>query len=335
MSGIQTFISFIFVFGILVIGHEFGHFMLARLNGVKVHEFSIGMGPKLVAHEGKKTKYTVRALPLGGYVQLQGENEESDDPDSFSVKKPAQRLSILAAGSIMNFLMAVVLFFAVFMMVGFPVNVVKEVLPGYPAQLAGIQALDEVVSVDSKTVDSWDSLTKAVSTASTGEFPVVVKRQNETLTLNMTTKKAEDGRLIIGILPENHYSVSQSISAALKSTRDITFGIVDFLGQLVRGKASGEGLVGPVGIVGIVGEASRNGLADLLSVAAIISVNLGIFNLLPFPALDGGRIIFVLYEMIFRKPFNKEWEQQMHYFGFMILLGLMAFMVLKDLKLLP
>lgn len=335
MSGIQTFISFIFVFGILVISHEFGHFMLARLNGVKVHEFSIGMGPKLFAYPGKKTKYTVRALPLGGYVQLQGENEESDAPDSFSVKKPIQRFSILAAGSIMNFLMAIVLFFAVYMMVGFPVNVVKEVLPGYPAQLAGIQAGDEITAVDGKSVDSWDSLTKAVASAGTGEFPVVVLRQDEKLTLNMTTKKAEDGRLIIGILHETRYSAPQSVIAALTSTRDITFGIVDFLGQLVRGKASGEGLVGPVGIVGIVGEASRNGMADLLSVAAIISVNLGIFNLLPFPALDGGRIIFVLYEMAFRKPFNKEWEQQMHYFGFMILLGLMAFMVFKDLKLLP
>ncbi len=335
MSGIQTFISFIFVFGILVISHEFGHFMLARLNGVRVHEFSIGMGPKLFAHEGKKTKYTVRALPLGGYVQLQGENEESDAPDSFSVKKPGQRFSILVAGSVMNFLMAIVLFFAVYMMVGFPVNVVKEVLPGYPAQVAGIQAGDEVVSVDGKVVDSWETLIKAVASAPAGEFPVVVLRQNQELKLNMTTKKAEDGRLIIGILHETRYSAPQAITAALTSTRDVTFGIVDFLGQLVRGKASGEGLVGPVGIVGIVGEASRNGMADLLSVAALISVNLGIFNLLPFPALDGGRIIFVLYEMIFRKPFNKEWEQQMHYFGFMILLGLMAFMVLKDLKLLP
>lgn len=334
MSGIQTFISFIFVFGILVISHEFGHFILARLNGVKVHEFSIGMGPKLFDYPGAKTKYSVRALPLGGYVQLHGENEDSEDPDSFSNKKPWQRFSILVAGSLMNFLMAVVLFFSVYMMLGFSVNVVKEVLPGYPAQAAGIQAGDRVISVDAKTVDSWESLTAAIPEEDKS-FDVIVLRSGEKVTLEMTTKVAEDGRRIIGIRPDVEKSVPMAFRAALISTKEVTFGIADFLGQLVKGKASGDGLVGPVGIVGIVGEASRSGLADLLGVAAVISVNLGIFNLLPFPALDGGRIIFVLYEMIFRKPFNRNWEQQMHYFGFMILLGLMVFMVFKDLKLLP
>lgn len=335
MGAVQTFISFIFVFGLLVISHEFGHFILARLNGVKVHEFSIGMGPQLFSRDTGRTKYSVRALPLGGYVQMQGENEASDDPDSFSMKKPWQRFSILAAGSCMNFLLAIVLFFAVYMMVGFPINVVKEVLPGYPAAEAGLLPGDEVIRIDGKTVDSWETLTAAVPSDAGRQFEVVVLRQGEQLALQMTTKKSDDGRQIIGILHETRISVPESAVSALSTTKNITFGIVDFLSQLFRGKASGEGLVGPVGMVGIVGEASRSGFADLLGVAAIISVNLGIFNLLPFPALDGGRLIFVLYEMIFRKPFNREWEQQMHYFGFMILLGLMAFMVFKDLKLLP
>lgn len=335
MGGVQTFISFIFVFGILVISHEFGHFILARFNGVKVHEFSIGMGPKLYERPGKETKLSIRALPLGGYVQLHGENEDSEDTDSFSAKKPWQRFSVLVAGPLMNFLLAVVLFFSVYMMVGFPVNIVKEVLPGYPAQIAGIQAGDEVILLDGKPVDSWESLTKAVPTDATREFTVRVIRQGQQVVLTMTTKESENGRRIIGILPDTQRSIPRSTLAAFSSTRDVTYGIVDFLGQLVKGKASGDGLVGPVGIVSVVGEASKNGLADLLSVAAIISVNLGIFNLLPFPALDGGRILFVMYEILFRKPFNKAWEQQMHYFGFMILLGLMIFMVFKDLKLLP
>lgn len=335
MGGIQTFISFIFVFGILVISHEFGHFIMARLNGVKVHEFSIGMGPKLLERSGSETKYVVRALPLGGYVQLHGENEDSEDADSFSAKKPWQRFSVLVAGPLMNFLLAVILFFAVYMMIGFPVNVVKEVLPGYPAQVAGIQAGDEVISIDGKPVDSWESLTKAIPEDTTSSFEVIVVRQGQQKVLEMTTKQAEDGRRIIGILHETRRDPAESAKAAITSTRDVATGIVDFLGQLIRGKASGDGVVGPVGIIGVVGEASRSGLADLIGIAAIISVNLGIFNLLPFPALDGGRIIFVLYEMIFRKPFNKAWEQQMHYFGFLILLGLMVYMVFKDLKLLP
>jgi len=335
MSGVQTFLSFVIVFGLLVISHEFGHFILARLNGVRVHEFSIGMGPQLFAKESGLTKYTVRALPLGGYVQLQGENEASDDPDSFSMKKPWQRFSILVAGSLMNFLLAVILFFAVYMMVGFPINVVKEVLPGYPAAQAGILPGDEVVRVDGRPVDSWETLTEAVPSDPNKRFQVVVIRQGETLTLEMGTQAAEGGRRIIGILHETRMSVPLSAVNAVKTTGNVTFGIVDFLGQLVKGQASGDGVVGPVGMVGIVGEASRSGLADLMGVAAMISVNLGIFNLLPFPALDGGRLLFVLYEMIFRKPFNRDWEQQMHYFGFMILLALMAFMVFKDLKLLP
>lgn len=335
MGGIQTFISFVFVFGILVISHEFGHFIMARLNGVKVHEFSIGMGPKLYEYPGAQTKYTVRALPLGGFVQLHGENEESEDEDSFSAKKPWQRFSVLVAGPLMNFLLAILLFFSVYMMIGFPVNIVKEVMPGYPAAAAGVMAGDEITAIDGKPVDSWDSLTQAIPTDSEEAFDVVVIRQGSPVTLKMTTKASEDGRRIIGIMHETRRNIPESAQAALVSTRTVSTGIVDFLGQLVRGQASGEGVVGPVGIVGVVGEASRSGLADLLGVAAIISVNLGIFNLLPFPALDGGRIIFVLYEMLFRKPFNKAWEQQMHYFGFLILLGLMIFMVFKDLKLLP
>lgn len=335
MSGIQTFISFVFVFGMLVISHEYGHYILARWNGVKVHEFSIGMGPKLFERTGKNTLLSVRALPLGGYVQLHGENESSEDIDSFSAKKPWQRFLILVAGSSMNFLLAVLLFFSIYMMVGFPVNIVQEVLEGYPAQQAGILPGDEVIAIDGKPVDSWEALIRAVPTDSSREFGVTVLRQGQELTLSMTTREAEGGRRIIGILHETRSSVPQAFGAALTSTRDVTLGIFDFLGQLVRGKATGEGLVGPVGIVGIVGEASRSGFADLLGVAAIISVNLGIFNLLPFPALDGGRILFVLYEMVFRRPFNREWEQQAHYFGFMILLGLMAYMVFKDLNLLP
>lgn len=335
MGGIQTFISFIFVFGILVISHEFGHFILARLNGVKVYEFSIGMGPKLLERQGKETKYTVRALPLGGYVQLHGENEESDDVDSFSAKKPWQRFLVLVAGSLMNFLLAVVLFFSVYMMIGFPVNIVKDVLPDYPAQIAGVLPGDEVISIDGKKVDSWDSLTRAVPAEAGREFPVIVIRQNTQVTLKMTTRASEDGRQIIGIIHETRRSIPQSAKEAVVSTGMVTVGIVDFLGQLLRGTASGDGVVGPVGLVGIVGEASRGGIANLLHVAAIISVNLGIFNLLPFPALDGGRLLFVTYEMLFRKPFNREWEQQMHYFGFIILLGLMAFMVFRDLKLIP
>lgn len=335
MGGIQTFLSFIFVFGVLVIGHEFGHFILARLNGVKVHEFSIGMGPKLAAWSGEKTKYTLRALPLGGYVQLQGENEESVEPDSFSVKRPWQRFLILLAGSGMNFVLALLLFFSVYMMTGFPVNVVKDVIPGYPAQLAGIVSGDKVVQLAGKPVDSWDALTSAVPASPGSTFDVVVLRDGKNLTFSMGTKAVDGGRLIIGILPENSGDVGMAAQASFSALKGVTFGIVDFLGQMVRGKASGDGLVGPVGIVGIVGEASRGGFADLLSVAAVISVNLGIFNLLPFPALDGGRILFVLYEILFRKPFNKEWEQQMHYYGFLVLLGLMAFMVFKDLKLLP
>lgn len=335
MGGIQTFISFVIVFGILVISHEFGHFILARFNGVKVHEFSIGMGPKLFEYPGKQTKYSIRALPLGGFVQLHGENDDSEDHDSFSAKKPWQRFSVLVAGPLMNFLLAVVLFFSVYMMVGFPVNIVKDVLPGYPAQTAGIMAGDKVISLDGKPVNSWDDLTKAVPTDEKREFKTIVIREGQQVSLTMTTKESENGRRIIGITPDTKRSVLQSTQAAFISTREVTLGIVDFLGQLVTGKASGDGVVGPVGIVGVVGEASRSGMADLMGVAAIISVNLGIFNLLPFPALDGGRIIFVLYEMLFRKPFNKAWEQQMHYFGFMILLALMVFMVFKDLKLFP
>ncbi|MDH8676592.1 RIP metalloprotease RseP [Fusibacter bizertensis] len=326
-----TIISFVFIFGMIVFAHELGHFTTAKLNGIKIHEFALGMGPVILKKQGKETLYSLRALPIGGYVKMEGEDEDSDDPRSFSNKKPLPRLIILAAGAIMNFILAYVLLVIIMFGMGAPSNYVGDVIADYPAIEAGIQVNDEIIAIDDQPIKSWDDVIASIDGSDGKSIEVTVKRGNDTLNLSLTPKPKEGSGYQIGIQTKFVKKVDQAFVMAGRQFGTFFTDIFKFFTQLGRGNVQGD-IVGPVGLVSIVGQVSKTGIMNLLLLAAYISINLGIVNLLPFPALDGGRIIFVIIEMIKGKPIDREKEGYVHFIGFAILMALMVFLVIRDVQ---
>ena len=195
----QTLISFIFVFGIIVFAHELGHFATAKWSGIKIHEFSLGMGPAILKKQGKETLYSLRAFPIGGYVKMEGEDEASDDPRSFSNKKPWQRLIILAAGATMNFILAYVLLVIIMFSVGAPSNTIADIVVDMPAAEAGIMADDKIVSIDGKSISSWEQVTSAINQSEGNTLVIEVLRDGQKETFSITPVLKEDGSYAIGI----------------------------------------------------------------------------------------------------------------------------------------
>ncbi|WIF94675.1 RIP metalloprotease RseP [Caminicella sporogenes] len=327
-----TLFSFILVFGLLVFFHEFGHFIFAKLNDIKVHEFALGMGPKLLSYKGKETEYSIRILPIGGYVKMEGEDGASEDIRSFSKKSPLQRISVIAAGPIMNIILAILLFMIIGFSIGVPINVINEVTENYPAYKAGIQPGDKIIKINDNKINSWDDIVKNVSQSSTDVLKITLIRDGKKMSLDVKPifdKKAN--KKLIGISPVFSKSIFASFKFSVERVALITKGIGNFLLNLVKGKASSKEIVGPIGMVHFVGEAARISIFSLMSLAALISINLAILNLLPFPALDGGRLVFIIIELILGKPIDPEKEGFVHFIGFIILLGLMVFVIYKDI----
>ncbi len=327
-----TTVSFIFVFGIIVLAHEFGHFITARMNGIKIHEFSLGMGPAVLKKQGPETLYSVRALPIGGYVKMEGEDGESDDPRSFVQKKPWQRLIVLAAGATMNFILAYVLLVIIIFSMGYPSNTVDQVLENSPAEAAGMTSGDTIVKINEEKIDSWEAIVENINNSEGQLLNIEVLRDNKIVDIEVKPAlDPADSVYRVGISPLAVKQIGKSIPLAGKQFSTFFMGIFQFFSQLGSGNVQGE-VVGPVGIVNVIGQASRAGFLNLLFIAAYISINLGIVNLLPFPALDGGRIVFVVIEMIIGRPIDREKEGYVHFVGFAILMALMVFLVFRDIS---
>ncbi|MCG8542531.1 MAG: RIP metalloprotease RseP [Clostridia bacterium] len=328
----QTFISFIFVFGLLVFFHEFGHFALAKLNNIKVHKFALGMGPKLISFNGKETEYSIRILPIGGFVKMEGEDEASDDSRSFSSKTPLQRISVLAAGPIMNIVLAILLITIISFNIGIPVNIIDKVSENSPAEISGLKSGDEIVKINDTDIEAWQDIVDVISVSQEDILTIGVLRNGEAFTYDVRPEfNEENNRKLIGISPVLQKSLGASIRASIDNVILIINQIFKFLFDLIQGKASTEGVVGPIGMVHYVGEAAKISISSLLYLAAIISINLAILNILPFPALDGGRIIFALIELIKGSPINPEKEGFVHMIGFVILISLMVLVLVKDI----
>lgn len=333
VSSIYTFISFVFVFGMLVFFHEFGHFALAKLNNIKVHKFALGMGPKLISFQGEETEYSIRILPIGGFVKMEGEDEASSDQRSFSSKSPLQRISVLAAGPIMNIVLAILLFTIISLNFGTPINVIDVVSENSPAETAGLESGDKIVKINDVDINSWEDIVKIIGEGQDEEvISINVIREGRSLSVDVTPQfDKEANRRLIGITPIREKSLMTSIESSVKSVYMVTSQIIEFLFKFLRGKATSEGVVGPIGMVHYVGQAARISIFSLLSLAAIISINLAILNILPFPALDGGRIIFAIIELIKGKPIDPDKEGFVHMIGFVVLIALMVIVLVKDI----
>ncbi|MCT4564097.1 MAG: RIP metalloprotease RseP [Maledivibacter sp.] len=332
MYTIISIISFIFVFGLLVFFHEFGHFAVAKLNNIKVHKFALGMGPKLLSYQGRETEYSLRILPIGGYVHMEGEDEVSDDERSFSSKTPLQRMAVLAAGPIMNIVLAVILLTIIAFNFGAPVNTIDKITEDSPAEIVGLKAGDEIIKINEVDINSWDDIVETIGENEDRILKVNVLRNGEKLSFDITPKlDKKTNRYLIGITPAMEKSVIKSVKSAVGNVFLVMKQIFEFLFNFLRGQGSAEDVVGPIGMFHYVGEAASISIFSLLSLAAVISINLAIINILPFPALDGGRIIFAIIEMIKGSPVDPEKEGFVHMIGFVVLIALMVLVVYKDI----
>lgn len=331
-----TAIAAIFVFLFVILFHEFGHFIVAKAVGIKVNEFSIGMGPKLYQRKKGETEYTIRALPIGGYVSMEGEDEDSDDPRGMLNASPWARVAVMAAGAIMNFVLAIIVFSIVSFSQGSPTNVVGEVLPNSPAEGIGIKKGYEIVEVDGKRVNSWNDVVDNISSQEAGsEVELGIKEDKKSDTINkviLKTDKSEDGRAVIGVAPYLERGFFTSIKNGFLQTGQMLKSMFTVFGMLIRGELGRGQLSGPIGVIGAIGEAAKSGFINVLYFTGFISINLGFFNLIPIPALDGSRILFTLIEIIRGKPIDPEIEGRIHFIGFILLISLMIFVSYSDVS---
>lgn len=330
-----TVIAAVVIFLLLVLVHELGHFIVAKLCGVTVHEFAIGMGPLVFKKEYKGTLYSLRCIPIGGYCALEGEDSESDDPGAFSNKTPMKRIAILVAGAVMNLilgfvLMCIVMFSPKAEMVAVPV--IESVQEQSAAEVAGLLPGDRIVRIDGADIQTQMELKFELSRYKGGEIEIVYNRDGEKHTTYLAPKQGEDGMYYIGFIAKSEpLNFGGRVYHAVQYTAFYGKSILVSLWDLVTGSIGMENMSGPVGIVNEIGNAAKSGLDTLLPLAALITINLGLFNLLPLPALDGGRIFFVLAELIIGKKISPEKEGLVHFIGFALLIGLMLFATWNDI----
>lgn len=344
------FVSLI-VFSFLIFFHELGHFIAARYFGVHVEVFSIGFGKRFITKQIGDTEWSLSMIPLGGYIRMKGQDDSdpkfvSYDDDSYNVKTPWQRMIISLAGPFANFFLAFLLYFSI-SQIGMPklLSTVGDLNQSYPAYEAGMRTGDTISNINGKDILYWDELGKKIREGST-PLSVTVLRENQTIDLTIATKFLEaknrfgeiEKRKMIGITPDFNataivkYSLGEGIDYAYAQTKNSSMLIVTGLKQLIFGLIPIDNLSGVVGIVDTTAKVSAMGFVALLAFAALLSVNLGVLNLLPIPALDGGHIMFNLYEMISNKAPNKEIMFKLTLMGWAVLLSLMLVGVYNDIN---
>lgn len=346
-----TVLAFVAVLGLLVFVHELGHFAVAKWAGIRVEEFGFGYPPRMVTlFKRGETVYTINWLPLGGFVRMVGENgEDANDPTSFASKSRLWRAAVLVAGSTMNLVLPVIIF-TVMGMVGVPdgpptgIVEVARVEPNSPAAEAGLKTGDEILFVASQRVLDVSQLIGLIQEFDGREVTVDLRRNDETLSVTVTPRMTEDTKQVkIGVAIVNQRTIVRHnpISAfafGLEQTGTLFVlmiqGFADLIGGLFQGTTESAAVTGPVGIMQVTGEIARTGdLMYLLNFAAYLSINLAIVNMLPIPALDGGRLIFVLLEALRGgKRISPEREGLVHLVGMLLLLGLMLFISVFDIQ---
>ncbi len=328
----------ILVFGIMIFLHELGHYMAARLCKVKVLEFAVGMGPKLFSRVSKKSgiRYSVRALPIGGFTAMQGEDGEDDDPHALVNRPRWQRFLVLFAGSFMNILtgmIAMLIYLSVTLNIGS--NVVAQFHEDSLSSQYGLQVGDEIVAINNEKMVSYNDIIYKIMLDGTEPLDITVVRDGETLVLeDVVFPTMEEEGAVFGDLDFMFQGVRPSIGVLLSQTGKQSFATIKViyktLAQLITGKFSMNSVSGPVGTVSVISDAASSGFLPVLYLFVFISINLGVMNLLPLPALDGGRILFLLVECIIRRPLNRNVEAYINLAGMVLLLAFMAFVTFFD-----
>ena len=327
----MTIIYALIIFCLLIFVHELGHFIVAKACGVKVNEFAIGMGPAIFSKQKGETKYSIRVFPIGGYCAMEGEDEDSEEPRALNNQPAWQRACILAAGSVMNFITCVILLIIIAFWMGTATTTIDQVAEGSPAEKAGIVSGDTIVSIDGQEIGEWDDLIQSIgySKEETAEITVERDGKEEVLTVAPEYDK-ETKRNMIGITPTMEHSFGKSIIGGIKNTGSMTVMMYQVLKQLFTGEVSVKELSGPVGIVYATNEAAKSGIMYVIYLAALLSLNLAIINMLPFPALDGGRLLFLVIRLFTGKRVSDETEGKIHFIGICLLFALMIYVTFND-----
>lgn len=330
------------IFSVLVIVHELGHFLLAKYNGITVTEFSVGMGPRLLSHVWGGTRYSLKILPFGGSCMMVGEEEESDEEGSFGSKSVWARIAVVAAGPAFNILFAFLLSVIIVSNLGYDDTFVN-VSPGYPAEQAGMRDGDEIVGIGGSRVYLYREVSLYNSVHQGMPAEVTYKRDGQTYTVYLEPVKDESGFYRFGFIKESGRTKGNALQVLKYSAIELRYWLkatVESLVMLVRGMVSLDDVSGPVGIVSAIGATYEANRADgwyyvtlsMVMMSIMLSVNLGVMNLLPIPALDGGRLVFLIVEAIRGKAVPQEKESMVHFLGFVLLMGLMLVVMFNDIK---
>ena len=345
----MTIVLFVLVFGVIVVGHELGHFLLAKANGITVVEFSVGMGPKLLRFKKGGTEYSLRLLPIGGACMFEGEDGLDNDngtpsEGAFPNASVWARISTVFAGPFFNFILAYILAMIVVGYAGSDRPVINGLIDGYPAQEAGMQPGDVITRMNGERIyvarEIW--LNTYVGAGETMKVEFLRDGEKHTVTLVPKYDEKEERYLLgfngdgdyvdcrnAGIFKYSYYEVRYSLRATIKS-----------LGMLIQGKASKDDISGPIGVAQVIGEVKEQAepygiwmvILNMINIALLLSVNLGVMNLLPLPALDGGRLVFLIIEAIRGKPVPPDKEGMVHFAGFVVLMVLMVFVMFNDIS---
>lgn len=339
-NNIWPYIIAVLVFVVLIIIHEFGHFIAAKICKVRVNEFAVGFGPKLFKKKLGETTYAVNLIPLGGYCAMEGEDEESSDEGAFCRKGPFKRLFIVANGAIFNLILGLIII-AITLIPSSPnqrfsTTTVAKFTENAVSSQHGLKVDDEIIAVDGRRIFTTQDMSYMFTGVDDGKVDITVIREGkETLLkdVQFETEKAEG----VSYFKLDFYVYGEDITfgsfiervfdTAIANCRIVWFSLID----LITGKFGLSAMSGPVGITATIGSVAKANLMNILPIMALITINLGIFNLLPLPALDGGRILFILIELITRKPVPQKYEGWIHTIGLILLLGFMLIITAKDI----
>lgn len=333
----------ILVFGIIVFIHELGHFLLAKANKIRVDEFSLGMGPRIFSFVKGETRYSLKLFPIGGSCMMGEDDVEDIGEGSFNSKSVWARMSVIVAGAAFNFLLALLFSMIVIGYTGYDEPVVSSVMDGFPAAEAGLVKGDRIVKLNDKRIHIWREISYNNMLHPGETVDVVYERDGGKYEVTLTPKQDENGNYLLGITSPRTYTKANLLKAVQYGAYEVKFWIsttLESLKMLVLGQVGMDQLSGPVGIVNVVDETYQQSknygvivvIMQMLNIGILLSANLGVMNLLPLPALDGGRLVFLILEAIRGKRVAPDKEGWVHAAGMVLLLGLMAFIMFNDVK---
>jgi regulator of sigma E protease len=341
----MTLIYFILILGITIFIHELGHFIFAKRAGIYVYEFAIGMGPKLFSKKRKndETTYSIRLIPLGGFVQLAGENidDDKDVPNDRKLQSKTwmQRFSTIVAGAMFNFLLAIILLFIIGLFYGSPNTkpIINSLEKDYPAYNSGLSNGDKIIAINDKKVKTWDDVLVAIELKGNKTLAIKVIKENSNIKTYIVTPKKEviNNQVVhkigIGVSNKKEYGIFTAVQYAVVKTASLFKTMYVVITSLITGSLSLNAVSGPVGIYNVVGEQAKAGFDSVLYLIAFLSINVGFINLIPFPAFDGGRILFLVIEKIIGRPVSSKVENYFHTIGFFLLMALMVYITCNDI----